>query len=199
MFEVRIHGRGGQGVVTAAELLSVAAFVEGRHAQAFPSFGSERTGAPVVAFCRIDDKEIRTREPIMRPDALIIQDPTLLQQVSVFEGLSPQGYLLINSARGFGELGLGEFVAGFKSERMLVVPASQFAMTRLRRPVPNAALLGGFAAISGLVSLDSVITAIRERFHGPVADGNAAAAGDAFEFVRAEMAAMKELSDVATD
>src|SRR5580698_3077456 len=74
MFQVRIHGRGGQGVVTAAELLSVAAFMEGKHAQAFPSFGSERMGAPVTAFCRIDDKEIRLREPIQSPDALIIQD-----------------------------------------------------------------------------------------------------------------------------
>jgi len=196
MFEVRIHGRGGQGVVTAAELLSVAAFVEGRHAQAFPSFGSERTGAPVVAFCRIDDREIRTREPVMRPDALIVQDPTLLHQVSVFEGLSSDGYLLINSGRDFAGLGLGEFLAGFRPERLLVVPASQFAMTRLRRPVPNAALLGGFAALSGLVSLDSVIAAIRQRFHGPVADGNAAAATDAFDFVRAEM---RELSDAASD
>ena len=78
MFQLRIHGRGGQGVVSAAEVLSVAAFSQGRHAQAFPSFGSERTGAPVVSFCRIDDKEIRLREPIMEPDALIIQDPTLL-------------------------------------------------------------------------------------------------------------------------
>ena len=98
MFEVRIHGRGGQGVVTAAELLSVAAFGEGRHAQAFPSFGSERTGAPVVAFCRIDDAPIRTREPIGEPDALIVQDPTLLHQVAVFEGLRPDGYVLINSS-----------------------------------------------------------------------------------------------------
>src|SRR5689334_6866891 len=99
MFEVRIHGRGGQGVVTAAELLSVAAFLEGRHAQAFPSFGSERTGAPVVAYCRIADREIRTREPIVAPDALIVQDPTLLHQVAVFEGLRPDGYLLINSTQ----------------------------------------------------------------------------------------------------
>jgi pyruvate ferredoxin oxidoreductase gamma subunit len=83
MFEIRIHGRGGQGVVTAAELLSAAAFAGGRHAQAFPSFGSERTGAPVVSFCRIDDKPIRLREPVMRPDVLIIQDPTLLHQVDV--------------------------------------------------------------------------------------------------------------------
>src|SRR5919205_1888668 len=99
MFQVRIHGRGGQGAVTAAELLSVAAFLEGRHAQAFPSFGSERTGAPVVSFCRIDDKEIRVREPIAEPDALIVQDPTLLHQVAVFDGLQPDGYVLLNSSR----------------------------------------------------------------------------------------------------
>src|SRR6188472_2566297 len=83
MFQIRIHGRGGQGVVTAAELLSVAAFLEGEHAQAFPSFGSERTGAPVVAFCRIDDRDIRVREPILAPDVLIVQDPTLLHQVDL--------------------------------------------------------------------------------------------------------------------
>jgi pyruvate ferredoxin oxidoreductase gamma subunit len=89
MFAVRIHGRGGQGAVTAAEMLSVAAFGEGRHAQAFPTFGSERTGAPVVSFCRIDDRAIRLREPISHPDALIVQDPTLLHQVDLFAGLSP--------------------------------------------------------------------------------------------------------------
>jgi pyruvate ferredoxin oxidoreductase gamma subunit len=97
MFEVRIHGRGGQGVVTAAELLSVAAFDEGRHAQAFPSFGSERTGAPVVAFCRVADQEIRVREPVVTPDALVVQDSTLLHQVDVFAGLKADGYALINS------------------------------------------------------------------------------------------------------
>ena len=88
MFQVRIHGRGGQGVVTAAELLSMAAFAEGRHAQAFPSFGSERMGAPVVSFCRIDDRPIRTREPVMAPDALVIQDVTLIHQVDLFAGLT---------------------------------------------------------------------------------------------------------------
>lgn len=93
VFEARIHGRGGQGVVTAAEVLSVAAFLEGRHAQAFPSFGSERSGAPVVSFCRIADGEIRLREPIMEPDAVIVQDPTLLHQVEVFAGLKMAGYV----------------------------------------------------------------------------------------------------------
>src|SRR5689334_25295193 len=97
IFEVRIHGRGGQGVVTAAELLAQAAFAEGRHAQAFPSFGSERTGAPVVAFCRVSDVRIRSHEPVAAPDALVIQDPTLLHQVDVFAGLPPAGYVLINT------------------------------------------------------------------------------------------------------
>src|SRR5664279_2687221 len=106
VFQVRIHGRGGQGVVTAAELLSVAAFAEGRHAQAFPSFGSERTGAPVVAFCRISDTEIRVREPVMNPNAVIIQDTTLLHHVDVFGGLVDGGYVLVNSAHSLESLGL---------------------------------------------------------------------------------------------
>ena len=87
MFQIRFHGRGGQGVVTAAEMLSVAAFAEGKFAQAFPSFGSERTGAPVVSFCRIDDQPIRSREPVIKPDALIVQDMTLIHQVDIFAGL----------------------------------------------------------------------------------------------------------------
>ena len=99
MFEVRIHGRGGQGVVTAAELLSSAAFLDGKHAQAFPSFGSERMGAPVMAFVRIADRLIRLREPVIRPDALIIQDVTLLHQVDVFRGLSPEAYELVSRSR----------------------------------------------------------------------------------------------------
>src|SRR5512134_417618 len=108
-------------------MLSVAAFAEGRHAQAFPSFGSERNGAPVVAFCRIDDREIRVREPIAEPDALIVQDPTLLHQVDVFNGLGPDGYILINSGRSFADLGLGEFAERFRPERLLTVPATELA------------------------------------------------------------------------
>ncbi len=111
MFQVRIHGRDGQGVVTAAELLSIAAFREGKHAQAFPSFGSERAGAPVVSFCRIDDKEIRLREPIVAPDALIVQDPTLLKAIDVFQGLSGAGYLLVNTNKDLRDLGLAAVVA----------------------------------------------------------------------------------------
>ncbi len=180
MFQVRIHGRGGQGVVTGAEMLSIAAFLGGRHAQAVPSFGSERTGAPVVAFCRIDDHEIRLREPVMAPDALLIQDPTLLHQIDVFQGLGPDGYVLINTNRSFEDLGLGEFMAGFRRERLCTVPATELALKYVGRPVPNVPLLGAFAAISGLISLDAVIAAIREKFSGKVAEGNALAAGAAY-------------------
>jgi pyruvate ferredoxin oxidoreductase gamma subunit len=187
MFQVRFHGRGGQGVVTAAELLASAAFIEGRYAQAFPSFGSEQMGAPVMSFCRIDDKPIRAHEPVTEPDAVIIQDPTLLHQAELFAGLSDQGYLLINSTKGFDELGLDEFAL---RDRRLVVPASSLALTHLGRPLPGAALLGGFAALTWTVSLDSVLAAINEKFSGPVADGNVKAARAAFAFVRDEREAL---------
>jgi pyruvate ferredoxin oxidoreductase gamma subunit len=187
MFQVRIHGRGGQGVVTATEMLSIAAFDEGRHAQAFPSFGSERTGAPVVAFCRIDDKEIRLREPIMAPDALIIQDPTLLHQVDCFAGLKPDGYILINTNKTFEELGLADFVKHHRAERLCTVAATDLSLKHVGRPVPNVPLLGGFAAISGLIRLESVIKAIEEKFSGKVAAGNIAAATEAYNIVRKEM------------
>ena len=181
MFQVRIHGRGGQGVVTAAELLSLAAFAEGKHAQAFPTFGSERTGAPVISFCRIDDYPIRVREPIAEPDAIVVQDPTLLQQADVFGGLGPEGYVLVNSARSFGELGLGELLERLRPERALTVPATELAREHLGRPLPNVPLLGAFAALTGAITLESVVAAIRERFAGPVGEGNAAAAQAAFE------------------
>ena len=181
MYAVRIHGRGGQGVVTAAELLSLAAFLEGRHAQAFPSFGSERTGAPVVAFCRIDDRPIRVREPIATPDALIVQDPTLLHQIDVFAGLVAGGDVLLNSSRAGDDLGLGGLAA-----RVVTVPASELARRHLGRPLPGPALLAAFAALTGVVSLESVLAAVRERFSGAAAEGNAAAARAAHALVLQE-------------
>jgi pyruvate ferredoxin oxidoreductase gamma subunit len=184
MFEVRIHGRGGQGVVTAAELLSIAAFDEGRYAQAFPSFGSERMGAPVVSFCRIGDSEIRSRDPIEEPDALIVQDPTLIYQVDLFSGLGGEAYLLFNTARSLEELGLVDIVSSLRPERVRTVHATEIALRCLGRPLPNAALLGAFAALTRAVSLGSVTDAIRTRFPGAVAAGNVAAANQAYAAVR---------------
>jgi pyruvate ferredoxin oxidoreductase gamma subunit len=141
----------------------------------------------VTAFCRIDDREIRAREPISEPDALIVQDPTLIHQVNLFEGLGPDGYMLINTERSFDELGMGDFVTQFRPERLLTVPATELARRHLGRPIPNAALLGGFAALSGLVSIESVAAAIEDKFTGKLAAGNVAAARAAFEFVQREI------------
>ena len=164
MVEIRIHGRGGQGVVTASDLVAMAAFKEGHHAQAFPSFGSERTGAPVVSYCRVEDEVIRSREPVLEPDIIIVQDPTLLAVMDVFAG----------------------------EGRAVTVPASEIAREKLGRPLPNAALLGAMAAMTGLVDITSVEEAIKTRFHGRVGDSNAAAARAAYDFV-------KESADAETD
>jgi pyruvate ferredoxin oxidoreductase gamma subunit len=184
MFQVRIHGRGGQGVVTAAEMLSVAAFYEGRHAQAFPSFGSERMGAPVVAFCRIHDQPIRSREPVTHPDAVVVQDPTLLHHVDLFAGLSLTGYVILNSSRSPGELGISELADRLPPGQVISVPATDLARTHTGRPLPNAALLGAFAALTGVVNSASVVRAIRERFPGRVGEANATAAEAAFAAAR---------------
>jgi len=183
MFQIRIHGRGGQGVVTAAEILAVAAFIDGKFAQAFPSFGSERMGAPVMSFCRIDDKFIRLREPVMDPDALIIQDPTLLHQVDLFAGVRPSGYILINSTRSLEELGIAELISRFPNARLRTVPASEIALEKTGRSLPNAALIGGLVALTGLLGSSAVAEAIRKKFPGRVGEANAAAAEATFQAV----------------
>jgi pyruvate ferredoxin oxidoreductase gamma subunit len=186
LFQVRILGRGGQGVVTAAELLSAAAFADGRHGQALPTFGFEGIGA-AVSFCRIADRPIRAREPIGRPDGVIVMDPTVLHQVDLLSWLGPDGYLLINSSRSLEELGLGEVNTALRPERRLTIPAVDLSRQELGHPLPNAALLGGFAALCGAVSLASVASAIGERFSGPAGDENVAVAQAAFEYVEAEV------------
>jgi len=183
VFQVRIHGRGGQGVVTAAEILSVAAFLEGMNAQAFPTFGSERMGAPVTAFCRIDDKAIRSREPIVAPDAVIIQDPTLLHGVPVFDGLSKSGFVLINSPKAFAELDLGVARSNTLPEHCYTLPASKIALEFVGRPIPNASLLGAFAAMTGRLKIESIAEAIMTKFPHGVGEKNVAAARAAYKLV----------------
>ena len=176
-------------MVSGAEMLSVAAFLEGRYAQAFPSFGSERMGAPVMAFCRIDDKEIRLREPILEPDALIVQDPTLFKAIDVFQGLRPNGYLLVNTNKTLDELQLSAVVAKLPKGHARAVPAAELAIKHIGRPVPNAALLGAFAALTGLIHFESVATAIRQAFPGQIGDANVAAARASYETIAAPAAA----------
>jgi len=183
MFQVRIHGRGGQGAVTGAKILSVAAFLEGRHAQAFSSFGSERAGTPVAGFCRIADKEIRLREPVLEPDCLIVLDPTLFKVMDVFAGLKAGGYLLVNSKKTFADLHIQQVADGLPAGHSVVVPATELALKHIGRPLPNAALLGAFAALTDLVQFDSVGQAIAQAFPGKIGEANIAAAKQACEFV----------------
>jgi pyruvate ferredoxin oxidoreductase gamma subunit len=186
MFQVRIHGRGGQGAVTAAKILSVAAFLEGRHAQAFSSFGSERAGTPVAGFCRIADKEIRLREPVLEPDCLIVLDPTLFKAMDVFAGLKAGGYLLVNSKKTFADLNIKQVADRLPAGHSVIVPATELALKHIGRPLPNAALLGAFAALTNLTNLvhfDSVREAIAQAFPGKIGEANIAAAKQACEFV----------------
>lgn len=187
MYQIRIHGRGGQGVVTAAEMLSVAAFTEGHYAQAFPSFGSERTGAPVRAFARIDEKEIRLREPIQEPDVVLIQDKTLLESEDVFAGIRPDGYVLINSSLTPEEMGLQSLVERLPAGHVMTVPATRFAIEKIGRPLPGAAMLAGFAAMTGAMKLESVQQAYNARFGGKIAEANAAVAELAFQHIEQQM------------
>lgn len=194
MVEVRIHGRGGQGVVTASDLLAMAAFTDGHYAQAFPSFGSERTGAPVVSFCRIADVQIRTREPVLEPDVIVVQDPTLLSVMDVFAGLKDTGYVLLNSTKDFPELGLVDLVASLPAGHAVALPAFDIAREHLGRPVPNAVMLGGVAALTGLIRLESVIGAIHQRFPGKLGDANVAAASAAYDLISRSVSQLKEIS-----
>ncbi|MBR1735067.1 MAG: 2-oxoacid:acceptor oxidoreductase family protein [Alphaproteobacteria bacterium] len=180
MFQVRIHGRGGQGVVTAAEMLSIAAFLEGKYAQAFPSFGSERMGAPVVSFCRISDKEIRLREPISNPDAVIIQDQSVIKPANAFNGIIDGGFVLINSSNNESHE-----VNNLKNINVQCVGATEIALQHIGKPLPNAVLLGSFAALTKAIKIESVIEAIKTKFSGVIAEKNVAATMVAYEKVLA--------------
>ncbi len=190
MFQVRVHGRGGQGVVTTAELLSVAAFLDGYEAQAFPSFGSERMGAPVMAFCRIDDVPVRVREPVTAPDAVLICDATLLHHVDLFSGLAPDGFVLINSSRSWSELGLDE-LPDFEAERMMTVPATALAREYTGKPIANTCVLGAFAALTGTTTMPSVKQALRARFPGHVGEDNVRAAQASSDWVLARTGGLR--------
>jgi pyruvate ferredoxin oxidoreductase gamma subunit len=185
VFQVRIHGRGGQGVVTAAEMLSIAAFEEGKHAQAIPSFGSERMGAPVVSYVRIDDRTIEITEPVMKPDLLIIQDPTLIHAVDVFSGLAADGFVLVNTARSIADLDISAVIEHLPEHHVATVAATELALQHLGRATPNTVLLGALTALTDVIHLDAVIKAIQDKFSGDVAQRNIAAARAAHDEARA--------------
>ena len=170
-------------MVTAAELLASAAFRDGKVAQAFPSFGSERMGAPVTAFCRINTHPIRSREPVSHPDVLLILDSTLLHQMDVFSGLSDKGIVLMNSTRKVEELGLKDWMLQHPEVKTCSFPASDLAERHLGRPIANVGMVAGFASITGAITKASVEHAIREKFPGKLGELNAVVAGETFGYV----------------
>jgi len=161
MKQVRIHGRGGQGVVTAAELIAIAAFNDGHKAQAFPSFGVERTGAPIEAFARIDDKPIRLREHIYEPDVLIIQDSSLLATVAVTHGSNKKTIIIINSSKPKDQIKID-----LPPENIYVLDATKIALEEIGKNIVNTVILGAFARATGLISLESLKKAVLQKFAG---------------------------------
>ncbi len=175
MLNVRIHGRGGQGNVVAAYLLATAAIEKGLYAQAFPAFGAERRGAPVIAFVRLSQRPVRRRDQVRTPDYLIIQDQALLHVPGVLDGLAEEGRILINSGRSAEELE-EEF-----SRPMTPIPATALAKEHLGRPVPNTALLAAFFTLTEVLPVEALVDSLAGRFKGKVLEKNqqliAAAAG----------------------
>ena len=181
MRELRIHGRGGQGAVIASKVLAVALFHEGRWVQSFPAFGVERRGAPVTAFLRVDDTPIRLRCEILQPDDLVVLDPTLINAVDVTTGLRTGGTILINSPHDPQHYaGLGDF-------RIATVAAGEVAVRyglgSRTQPIVNTAILGAFAAFTGLASLDAICAAMEEEILTHTA-ANVSAARAAAELVK---------------
>jgi pyruvate ferredoxin oxidoreductase gamma subunit len=181
MVEIRFHGRGGQGAVTSAELTALAAIEQGKYAQAFPSFGPERRGAPVMAFVRVSDTPIRTREKIYTPDIVIVLDPSLLRIVDVSAGLKADGLVILNTKKSFDEI---RQETGIKA-RLALVDASTIAMETMRIPITNTTMLGALLKASGILPLDALRPPVHQRF-GPIAEKNLKACMRAFEETRVE-------------
>ncbi|MFH1420965.1 MAG: pyruvate ferredoxin oxidoreductase subunit gamma [Candidatus Aenigmatarchaeota archaeon] len=158
MIEIRIHGRGGQGAVTASELLAIAAFKDGKFTQAFPKFGPERGGAPVEAYCRVDDKFILLRTDVYDPNYLIVLDKTLLKAVDVTKGFQKDGVVVVNTDECTK-------INGFETH---CIDATKIALETLGRPIVNTTALGAFVAFTNVVSLKSLEAALAERFSGDI-------------------------------
>jgi len=172
IIRIRIHGRGGQGVVTAAELIALAAFYDGQEAQAFPSFGVERTGAPIMAFVRISKNKIKTREQVYRPDFLIIQDAALIDDAEVISGCQSQTKMLINTTQTRQEIFQRLEITAQKNKQKLEIrpeniftaPATEIALEFIGKNIVNTVILGALAKYSSLFSLESLNKAVTEKF-----------------------------------
>jgi 2-oxoacid:acceptor oxidoreductase gamma subunit (pyruvate/2-ketoisovalerate family)/2-oxoacid:acceptor oxidoreductase delta subunit (pyruvate/2-ketoisovalerate family) len=166
LIEIRFHGRGGQGAVTASRVLAIAAFIEGHHSQSIPMYGTERRGAPVTAFVRIGEKSRMVRSFVHEPDYVVVLDPLLRNTVNVTEGLKPGAMIVINSSSPPEEI---EFTKQYK---VATVDATKVALETIGRPITNTAILGAFAKATGEVKLESLIEAVKKEMSGRMADTN---------------------------
>jgi 2-oxoacid:acceptor oxidoreductase gamma subunit (pyruvate/2-ketoisovalerate family) len=176
MKEIRFHGRGGQGAVTAAELLAVSVGYAGKHSQAFPFFGVERRGAPVMSFCVIDDRPIRTHQQVYEPDAIVVLDSSL-DPAMMSRGLKEGGLAIVNTKQAPSETGI-------TAARIFTVDGTGIALRNLGRPIVNTAMLGAFAKATGLADLESIKKAVGERFSGQLAEKNSRAVEECFNEVK---------------
>lgn len=187
LYEVRWHARGGQGAVTASRFLSASANRENKHFQGFPEFGTERMGAPIMAFTRISKERIYTHEQVTSPDAVVVLDPTLLEVVDVTAGIKPGGVLIINSEDSPGEI-RKQLKEG--SYRLYTVDATKIATETVGRPITNTAMVGALVKVTELVHLDAVreelISMFGTRFKQSVVEGNVRSLERAHEEVRSE-------------
>jgi len=191
MTEIRIHGRGGQGNVVAAYILAQAAFECGKFAQAFPSFGPERRGAPVTAFVRITGVPIRRHCQVLHPSLLILQDHALLRSPGITEGLPRQGKILVNWSKPIEPTTLHD------GQEVVAMPAGSIAMEYLGRPVPNTALLAALVTLTGMLPLDALEKALALRFHDEILERNVRLVRKAAQMVPAGL--WKEAADARSD
>jgi len=176
MIELRFHGRGGQGAVTSAELLALSAIEEGKFAQSFPKFGPERRGAPVIAFARISEKQIRDRTAVQNPSIVVVLDPSLLSIVNTSEGMPEDGIQVVNTTKSADELRRDFGLKG----KLVTLDANRIAAEEIGRVITNTTMLGAAIRATGLVSTDSIVEQLKTRF-GRIAEGNIKAFKRAYE------------------
>lgn len=176
MIELRFHGRGGQGAVTSAELLALTAIEEGKFAQSFPKFGPERRGAPVIAYARISEKQIRDRTAVQSPSIVIVLDPSLLSIVNTSDGMPEGGIQVVNTTKSAEELRKNFGLKG----KLVTLDANKIASEEIGRVITNTTMLGAAIRATGLVTVDGVVAQLKTRF-GRIADGNIKAFKRAYE------------------
>ncbi len=185
--EVRWHGRGGQGAVTASKLLATSALAEGKNIQAFPEYGPERMGAPIQSFTRISDTPIRIHCHVTNPDMVVVLDPTLIGSVDITEGLTDDGIIVVNTGESPAQIRNNLHLKGRK---VFTVDASKIALEEFGRPMPNTPMIGALIKATGLLELENVITDIKSKFAGKfgqkVIDGNVNAIKRAYQEVKSE-------------